>query len=284
MVLSMTAFARNESPSLVWEVRSVNHRFLEIGLRMPESLRELEHPLRNRIRERVSRGKLDANLRITSREDASLLNLNKTNLQALLKTLEQIRHETPEIGYPEPLDLLRWPGVISPSDNDQTNALKAEVVESFEQALSLLIEHRSVEGTELTTLLQAKLDEVETIVGELKTTTDSLAAVLRNKLKARIDRLIKNIDANRMEQEVAILAQKADVEEELDRLAIHTEECRKSLVAKGPQGRRLDFLMQELNREANTLASKSIDPHCSKRAVDLKVIIEQMREQVQNVE
>jgi uncharacterized protein (TIGR00255 family) len=284
MVLSMTAFARNESPSLVWEVRSVNHRFLEISLRMPESLRELEYSLRDRVREKVSRGKLDANLRIAKREDTSSLNLNRANLQALLKTLEQIRHEMPEIGYPDPLDLLRWPGVVSQIANDQTAALKAEAIASFEQTMNLLIEHRCAEGGKLTSLLQAKLDEVEAIVAELKTTMSSLTTILRGKLKERIDQLIKNIDATRMEQEVAILAQKADVAEELDRLVIHTQECRKSLVAEGPQGRRLDFLMQELNREANTLASKSIDAHCSKRAVDLKVIIEQMREQVQNVE
>ena len=284
MVLSMTAFARNESSSLVWEVRSVNHRFLEISLRIPESLRELEHPLRNRIRETMNRGKLDANLRITSSEEASSLNLNKANLRIVLKTLEQIRRETPEIGYPEPLDLLRWPGVIQQDDKDNATKLKTEVVASFEETLSLLIDHRRSEGTKLSSLLQVKLDNVDSIVGELKATTGSLAAVLRDKLKARITHLIKNIDSSRLEQEVAILAQKADVEEELDRLAIHTQECRKSIATEGPQGRRLDFLMQELNREANTLASKSIDHHCSKLAVDLKVIIEQMREQVQNIE
>ena len=293
MVLSMTAFARTETDEFIWELRSVNHRFLEPSFRLPDTFRDLEHVLREQVKKRLKRGKLDATLTVVKTADALSFEINRPVLLHLLATLEQIRRDAPEIGHPDPLDLLRWPGVIrdfagddTQDDSDRTGrgGSKARAMAQFDETLATLIAHRSREGAQLDALLQAKLTEVDTTVHHLKGLTGEMTAALRTKLKRRLDDLAANVDPTRLEQEVALLAQRADVVEELDRLRIHVEECRNCLGGRGPHGRRLDFLMQELNREANTLAAKSVSPDSSQRAVDLKVLIEQMREQVQNVE
>lgn len=280
----MTAFGRFESPALSWEIRSVNHRFLEVSFRLPEGLRTLEPSLRDVARRTLGRGKVDATLRLAEGEVGLSVNINRPNMLRLLATLEQVRRDAPEIGHPDPLELLRWPGVLDTGPTAATGALEGDVRTGFEAAIAELVADRGREGEGIDSILRAKLEEVETIVEEIRNLTATQATLIRDRLRGRIAELVEQADQGRFEQEVALIAQKADVAEELDRLLLHVEGCRNSLAAEGRQGRRLDFLMQELNREANTVAAKAVPPECAERAVDLKVLIDQMREQVQNVE
>ena len=280
----MTAFGRFESPALSWEVRSVNHRFLEVSFRLPEGLRTLEPSLRDVARRALGRGKVDATLRLAEGEVGLSVNINRPNMLRLLATLEQVRRDAPEIGHPDPLELLRWPGVLDTGPTAASGALEGDVRAGFEAAVGELVADRRREGEGIDAILRAKLEEVEAIANEIRTLTASQATLIRDRLRGRIAELVDQVDQGRFEQEVALIAQKTDVAEELDRLLLHVESCRNSLSAEGRQGRRLDFLMQELNREANTVAAKAVPPECAERAVDLKVVIDQMREQVQNVE
>ena len=284
MISSMTAFGRFESPTLSWEVRSVNHRFLEVGFRLPEGLRTLEPSLRDVARQALGRGKVDATLRLAEGEVGLSVNINRPNMLRLLATLEQVRRDAPEIGHPDPLQLLQWPGVLDTTPTAAAGALEGAVRAGFEAAIGELVADRRREGEGIDSILRAKLQDVEAIVEEIRTLTAGQATLIRDRLRGRIAELVEQVDQGRFEQEVALIAQKADVAEELDRLLLHVEGCRNSLAAEGRQGRRLDFLMQELNREANTVAAKAVPPECAERAVDLKVLIDQMREQVQNVE
>jgi uncharacterized protein (TIGR00255 family) len=287
MIRSMTAFARVDIPlasgSLQWEIRSVNHRYLEVQFRLPDAFRELEFPLRDQVRAKLKRGKVDATLRVAATTASAHLEINRPTLLHLLATLEQLRRDAPEAAHPDPLELLRWPGVLVESVHD-ADAVRAAVVTGFQRALDALDAHRAREGAMLANLIGAKLGEILQIVGDLRRIVAGLAHTQRARLKARIDELSISVDNDRLEQEVAILMQRADVAEELDRLEIHIVEARKNLAQPGPHGRHLDFLLQELNREANTLASKSMLAETAQRAVDLKVIIEQIREQAQNIE
>ncbi len=287
MIRSMTAFARVDIPlasgSLQWEIRSVNHRYLEAQFRLPDAFRELEFPLRDQVRSKLKRGKVDATLRVAATTASAHLEINRPTLLHLLATLEQLRRDAPEAAHPDPLELLRWPGVLVESVHD-ADAVRAAVVTGFQRALDALDAHRAREGAMLANLIGAKLGEILQIVGDLRRIVAGLAHTQRARLKARIEELSSSVDSDRLEQEVAILVQRADVAEELDRLEIHIVEARKNLAQPGPHGRHLDFLMQELNREANTLASKSMLAETAQRAVDLKVIIEQIREQAQNIE
>ncbi len=287
MIYSMTAFARAALDAhgrhLVWEVKSVNHRFLETHFRLPEPLRAIEHPLRELTRKHLKRGKVDCTLRLERLAEDTGITLNRGVLLQVLAAVEQVRRDAPEIGSVSPMELMRWPGVLddTPSEDD---ALADTATELFEQALTDLIQARQSEGEHLKNTLTDRFDQIDGLLKELKPLTSHLANQQKAKLQQRLKDLQANVDPGRLEQEVALLAQKADVAEELDRLAIHVEEARSHLSAAGPHGRRLDFLTQELNREANTLGAKSIIPETSQRAVDLKVIIEQIREQVQNIE
>jgi uncharacterized protein (TIGR00255 family) len=287
MIRSMTAFARVDLPlasgSLQWEIRSVNHRYLEVQFRLPDAFRELEFPLRDQVRSKLKRGKVDATLRVAATTASAHLEINRPTLLHLLATLEQLRRDAPEAAHPDPLELLRWPGVLVESVHD-AEAVRAAVVTGFQRALDALDAHRTREGAMLANLIGAKLSEILQIVGDLRRIVAGLAHTQRARLKARIEELSISLDSDRLEQEVAILMQRADVAEELDRLEIHIVEARKNLAQTGPHGRHLDFLLQELNREANTLASKSMLAETAQRAVDLKVIIEQIREQAQNIE
>lgn len=287
MIRSMTAFARVDVPldsgSLQWEIRSVNHRYLEVQFRLPDAFRELEFPLRDLVRSKLKRGKVDATLRVAATATSAHLEINRPVLLHLLATLEQLRRDAPEAAHPDPLELLRWPGVLVESVHD-AEAVKAAVVAGFQRTLDALDAHRTREGDMLASLIGAKLREINQIVTDLRRIVAGLANSQRARLKARIEELSVSVDGERLEQEVAILIQRADVAEELDRLDIHITEARKNLAQPGPHGRHLDFLLQELNREANTLASKSMLAETSQRAVDLKVIIEQIREQAQNIE
>ena len=287
MIHSMTAFARVDVPleagSLQWEIRSVNHRYLEPQFRLPDAFRELELPLRDLLRARMKRGKVDSTLRVAATSAAAHLEINRPVLLHLLATLEQLRRDAPEAAHPDPLELLRWPGVLVESVHD-ADAVKSAVVQGFQRALDALDAHRGREGAMLAALIEEKLSEIRQIVIDLRRIVLGLADVQRARLRARISELEAAVEPERLEQELALLVQRADVTEELDRLDIHIVEARKSLSGDGPHGRHLDFLLQELNREANTLASKSMLAETAQRAVDLKVIIEQIREQAQNIE
>ena len=288
MAHSMTAFARRQASvrgrTLTWELRSVNHRFLEGQIRLPDALRQMEHPLREVLRKHLQRGKIDCTLRIEMTNVAAEVALNRPLLLNLLAVLEQVRRDAPEIGPPNPIELLRWPGIIGDQSEVEQEFLGSTVTDLFEETLTELIVYRAREGEALAGTITERLDEIERIVDEVTGLTESLAGQLKERLLGRLEDLKVTVDASRLEQEVALLSQRADVAEELDRLRIHVEEARTSLRGPGPHGRRLDFLTQELNREANTLASKSVLAETSQRAVDLKVVVEQIREQVQNVE
>jgi len=287
MMYSMTAFARTATDAhgrhLVWEIKSVNHRYLETQFRLPDALRFIEHPLREIARNQLQRGKVDCTLRVESLAAASAISINRGVLLQVLAAVEQVRRDAPEIGNISPMDLLRWPGVLDDTPADDA-ALEATAKELFEQALADLLQARRREGEQLTRAICDRLDQIDALVAELKPLTGQFARQQKAKLDQRLADLQVNVDSARLEQEVALLAQRADVAEELDRLAIHVEEARANIRGHGPHGRRLDFLTQELNREANTLGAKSVLAQTSQRAVDLKVIIEQIREQVQNVE
>ena len=287
MMYSMTAFARAAVDAhgrhLVWEIRSVNHRFLETHFRIPESLRGIEHPLRELTRKHLQRGKVDCTLRLEAGASESKVTINRPVLLQLLAAVEQVRRDAPEIGSVTPIELMRWPGVLD--DTPIAESLLEETAsELFEQALTDLISARAREGAQLQQTICERLDHIDSLLKALKPQVSQIALQQKAKLLQRIRDLQVNLDLGRLEQEVALLAQRADVAEELDRLAIHVEEARSNALGPGPHGRRLDFLTQELNREANTLGAKSIMPETSQRAVDLKVIIEQIREQVQNIE
>lgn len=287
MIHSMTAFARVDVPleagSLQWEIRSVNHRYLDPQFRLPDTFRELELPLRDMLRARLKRGKVDSTLRIAATSTSAHLEINRPVLLHLLATLEQLKRDAPEAGHPNPFDLLRWPGVLVESVHD-AEAVKAAVVRGFERALDALEAYRRREGAMLAELIDTKLTEIQQITVDLRRIVAGLADAQRARLRARIEELTTTVDPERLEQELALLVQRTDVTEELDRLNIHIAEARKNLAGDGPHGRHLDFLLQELNREANTLASKAVLAESAQRAVDLKVIIEQIREQAQNIE
>lgn len=287
MIYSMTAFAHAEHEieggRLQWELRSVNHRYLEPHFRLPERLRDLEMPLRETARQRLRRGKVDCTLKLEAGGQLQPLEVNRPALLQLLAAIEQIKRDAPEAGPPDPLELLRWPGILGEPAAD-TAALREAASEAFAEALDGLIAHRAREGAQLMRVIEAKLGDIETLVAEVRAITDGLAAEQLDKLKVRLNELEVNVDPARLEQEIALAVQRADVTEELDRLRVHVTEGRDMLHRDGPHGRQLDFLMQELNREANTLGSKSILAQTAQRAIDLKVTIEQIREQIQNIE
>lgn len=284
---SMTAFARTQGDyarfHLVWELSSVNHRYLETQFRLPDAFRNLEQGLRDTARAHLKRGKLDATLRYDRAVREGAFEINRPLLLQLLASLEQIRRDAPDIGVVSPLDLMRWPGVLQDA-NTEDEAMLARATELFEQALVELLQNRTREGTALRTVISDRLDAIDRHIGVLRGLSQTAGRDQLDRLRNRIAELAVEVDNQRLEQEIALLAQKGDVAEELDRLTIHVEEFRSALKSNGPQGRRLDFLTQEMNRETNTLGSKSAQPEVSLRVVDLKVIIEQIREQVQNIE
>ncbi|MCL5043390.1 MAG: YicC family protein [Gammaproteobacteria bacterium] len=288
MVYSMTAFARSEQTTdqgtLVWEIRSVNHRYLEASLRLPEAFRELEGPLRERARKHLGRGKVECTLRFhPAVEQADRISLNQPLLDELISASQQISQQLDNPAAINPLELLAWPGVLGSSDNDQAGLLN-DASQLFAQALTELKDQRAREGSELAKLLEERLAAISQCVATLRELMPELLSAHRQKLINRFNEAKLELDNTRIEQELVLLAQKIDVAEELDRLDTHVSETRHVLSGKQAMGRRLDFLMQEFNREANTLGSKAIDSRSTQASVDLKVYIEQMREQVQNIE
>lgn len=292
MIASMTAFAQLSRDSsygtLIWTLRSVNHRYLEITPRLPDELRGLEPALREAIKARLQRGKVEVQLqhRSDARQRQARLQLNSELVDHLLDLASEVQQRQGVMAGPTPLDalrLLQWPGVIEEQHPDQASlaplamALLDEALQAFEAA-------RQQEGAAMAEMIEQRLQGVEQQLAEMAKHRDSLRTVLDQRLRDRLASLDVTVDPGRMEQELALQLQKLDVDEELDRLQVHVDEVRRILAAGGASGRRLDFLMQELNREANTLGSKASTLAVSQAAVELKVLIEQMREQVQNIE
>lgn len=288
MIRSMTAFARGEQDTpfgrLACEIRSVNHRFLDVSLRLPETLRGSEATLREQIRGTLERGKVDCSVRLERPEAGIGIAVDPVALGEVVAALASVRSALgSDAGSTDPLDLLRWPGVVREAGMDP-EAMGSAVTACVRVTLGKFIAHREREGALLAATLEARLAAIETITAEVNAEAAGLVAALRDRLRERAKSLAADLDPTRLEQEVALLAQKADVAEELDRLGAHVAEVRQTLTTGGAVGRRLDFLAQELNREANTLASKATGAAVANRAVDLKVLIEQIREQIQNLE
>jgi len=288
MILSMTSFARFEHiedwGTLTWEIRSVNHRYLEPNFKIPDFARSVEHQLRDTLRKTLARGKVECGLRFEKASmDVGNLNINQALLSQLIETNNEIAKQLNDAAPEQASTFLQWPGVIESVDIDKEIIEKA-VLTSFKSALKELVAHREREGAELEKLIHQRLDGILEISGQVKTLIPQMLDQQKKKLLERFEELSLNVDNDRIEQEVVMLAQKIDVDEELDRLVTHVKEVQNTLKKGSPCGRRLDFLMQELNREANTLGSKSINAESSQASVDLKVYIEQMREQIQNIE
>ncbi|NNG11906.1 MAG: YicC family protein [Halobacteria archaeon] len=288
MIRSMTAFARQEidtdQGTLSWEIRSVNHRYLDIGLRLPEELRAVESALRERVNARLGRGKVDCACRYRPvAAGAAPVVLNEDNLTRLLDACQAVNARLPEFAALNALELLRWPGVVLEQEVD-TGPLQKSALALLDQALDELVASREREGEQIRGLLTRRCDSMSELVVRARQLLPEIRTAMREKLLARLAELDTPADSGRLEQELVFLLQKIDVDEELDRLGGHLEEVRRVLERREPVGRRLDFLMQELNREANTLGSKSAAAETTRISVELKVLIEQMREQVQNVE
>ena len=286
-VQSMTAFARREASfaggSLMWEIRSVNHRYLEIQFRLPDTLRHLESVFRDLLRERLGRGKVDCTLRLQIHDaSATRLNLDRQLLERLHNACREIE-ALGELARPSSIDLLRWPGVIAEPEPD-LDAIGVDSRALLESTLDELVAMRTREGGTLAGFMRQRLDAIKAIVAQLEQRLPQILGAQREKLAERCAELGVELDRERLEQEVVLLAQKSDVAEELARIGTHVDETRRTLDQGGACGRRLDFLMQEFNREANTLSSKSLSSDTTQSAVELKVLIEQMREQVQNIE
>ena len=287
MVHSMTAFARVESAgpwgTLSWELRSVNHRYLEPHLRLPEAFRDLEGGVREALRQALARGKVECTLRLAEESAGQSLQVDRERAAQVVAAAEAVAALIAAPAPLNPLEVLAWPGVLV-ADAADPQALNAAALALFERALGELKNGRQREGAALAALLEERLAAILTEVDALRELVPQMLAAQRQKIEARCAELQVELDPQRLEQELVRLAQKSDVAEELDRLSTHVREVRRVLKAGGAAGRRLDFLMQELNREANTLGSKAFDPRSTQAAVNLKVLIEQMREQVQNIE
>ncbi len=288
MLNSMTGFAREvaELPfgTLTCELRAVNHRYLDVQFRLPEELRPKEVELRRQIAAAVKRGKVECSLHLRRALHASdELKLDQQLVRQISARIAELSDLLPETRALDPIDVLRWPGVVQEPEID-TEPLFTSTSELLAATLSALGEMRSNEGGRIADMLETRCAEIVDIAASVKKRMPEVMDTVRSKQRERIDNLNIDADPARLETELALIAQKLDIDEELDRLVSHVSEIRAVLGKGEPVGRRLDFLMQELNREANTLGSKSSDTETTKAAVDLKVLIEQMREQIQNVE
>ncbi|HWJ37028.1 MAG TPA: YicC/YloC family endoribonuclease [Steroidobacteraceae bacterium] len=287
MIRSMTGFARRERQFpwglLAWELKTVNHRFLEIGCRLPEEFRAAEADFRHAIAAVARRGKVDCSLHFRPAVASTSLEVDADLLGSLIQRAQQIAAQTGAAARIDVTDLLRWPGVVRDNTRD-TAALIAAAHALLGEALAELTRFRDSEGSRLRDALEQRCAGLVDFAARVAERLPEVRARMRTRLLERIAQLVSEVDHDRLEQELAILAQRQDVDEEIDRLRGHVTEVRKTFGIAEPAGRRLDFLMQELNREANTLSSKSQDIETTRAAVDMKVLIEQMREQVQNIE
>lgn len=292
MLKSMTAFSRVQQSSdagdIVWEIKSVNHRYLEPSFKLPDEFRQLEPEIRQQLGQYLKRGKLDINLRYKLNRNApSAIQLNEDlvkNLRSVEQQVLKIVHEGHSLSVS---DILRWPGVVEESDLD-FKPLQELAMSTLQQTLQQLVDNREREGQALFEMIDSRCQQVREIVQQVQQRRPQVVEAIRQKwvtqLQDKLGQWSESADQGRLEQELTLLVQKIDVEEELDRLLTHVSEVQQVLQRDEAIGRRLDFLMQELNREANTLSSKSQDSETTRLAVDLKVLIEQMREQVQNIE
>jgi uncharacterized protein (TIGR00255 family) len=284
----MTAFARKEDRDdqgeLVWELRSVNHRYLETSVRLPEELRAMESLVRETLGKRLGRGKVDCSLRFKPAQAAAAsLAVNTRFASQLLAAADEVSHLLHEAVPPAVIDILRWPGVLEVEALDLT-PIQARAATLLDEAIDCLIKNRQREGARLGEMIRERCAAMATHVERVRAVMPQVLEAIRARLQARLDEVAEGLDPSRLEQEMVLLTQRLDVDEEMDRLHAHLEEVAHVLQQDEPVGRRLDFLMQELNREANTLTSKSNDVETTRIAVDMKVLIEQMREQVQNIE
>jgi uncharacterized protein (TIGR00255 family) len=286
MIRSMTAFASGErattSGTLGCELRAVNHRFLELGVRLPEELRTLEPALRERVAGRVARGKIDLTFRLRAPEGGDMLRLDPRLVAQLSELALDLQPRFPALRV-ELTELLQFPGVLQSATGD-SEALQADALALLDQVLAEFVAAREREGRNLSTVILERVDAIARRAADVRELMPAIRAGQRHKLQARLADLAQPADPGRLEQELVLWLQKLDVDEELDRLDSHVVEIRRVLDQSEPVGRRLDFLLQEFNREANTLGSKSVDVRTSQAAVDLKVLIDQVREQIQNIE
>jgi uncharacterized protein (TIGR00255 family) len=289
VIRSMTAFARREHRdddvgTLTCELRSVNHRYLDLSFRLPEELRGSENALREKSTQRLQRGRLECQLRYQPGDTmTSSLSINEALAKALIEAARRIESDMSNPARMTAIDLLRWPGIVREPEQD-LGPLTAKALALFETAIKDLIESREREGTRIAEFIKARCATITEIVARVRQRRPEVLSAIRDKLMARLAEVNVQAEPNRLEQELAYIAQRLDIEEELDRLDGHLQEVEATLARDEPAGRRLDFLMQEFNREANTISSKSADLTTTQAAVDLKVLIEQMREQVQNIE
>ncbi|MDB6373255.1 YicC/YloC family endoribonuclease [Photorhabdus bodei] len=287
MIRSMTAFARRDIKSewgnAAWELRSVNQRYLETYIRLPEQFRSLEPVIRERIRSRLTRGKVECNLRfeLDSRSQGELI-LNETLAKQLVNAANWVKQQSNE-GEIDPVDILRWPGVMAAEEQD-LDAISTQLLQELDTTLDAFIQSREAEGNALKIMIEQRLDAVIEEVSKVRQQMPEIMQWQRERLQTKLEEAQVQLENNRLEQELVLLAQRLDVAEELDRLDAHVKETRNILKKKEAVGRRLDFMMQEFNRESNTLASKSINADITNSAIELKVLIEQMREQIQNIE
>ena len=288
MIRSMTAFAREqghgEYGELTWEIRSVNHRFLESTVRLPEELRAIEAVVRERVTLRLGRGKVECNLRFKAATAAATeLKVNDGLVDQILAAADKMAHRLHSSHQLSIMDLLRWPGVLETAEQDFT-PLQEAAVELLDKTIDSLLDAREREGGRLAELIAQRITLMRAQVELARERMPQVIAAVRERLRSRLAEVAETLDQARLEQEMALLAQRLDVDEEMDRLRTHLDEVERVLEQDEPVGRRLDFLMQELNREANTLGSKSADSETTAVSVEMKVLIEQMREQVQNIE
>ena len=287
MIYSMTAFARLEVKKdwgdAVWEIRSVNQRYLENFFRLPEQFRGLENTLREKLRQSLTRGKIECSLRLeTKKQTNGELNLNKELANQVIQSLQWIKAQAGE-GEINLTDVLRYPGVVEAQEQD-LDAISQDLLTAFDDLLTDFIAMRGREGEKLNDIIQQRLDAITVEADKVRSQMPAVLQWQRERLLQRFEDAQVNLDPQRVEQEMILLAQRVDVAEELDRLQMHVKETTNILKKGGAVGRKLDFMMQELNRESNTLASKSINADITASAVELKVLIEQMREQIQNLE
>lgn len=288
MIKSMTAFARKSEQAdwgqACWEIRSVNHRYLEMAVRLPEALRELEMAVRDLARQKLARGKVECTLRFERQAvQEATLRLDQPMLSALHRLQAEAAAQVGVSEVASVMEYLRWPGVVTTLVPD-VSEVADKLLLLFDQALDELSATRAREGKTLAEFITQRLDQMEAIIASIEPLLPAYLAQARQRLQNRFAELKVELDSTRLEQEMLLLTNKMDVAEEVARLRTHIKEVRRTLSSKDAIGRRLDFLMQELNREANTLAAKSNSPELTQATVDLKVFVEQMREQVQNIE
>lgn len=288
MTSSMTAFAREHTSTswgqLTWEIRSVNHRYLDTSLRLPDPLRIIEDKVREKVNQQLARGKLECCLRFQiDRNLPGAMSIDEGLVDRLTEMANEIEkriHESSSIGV---TDILSWPGIIT-EDGIDYDSIAKDAVSLLDVALASLIRNRQREGERLVSMVTERLSGINEQVRTIRTILPEIMTAFKQRLENRLSELKDSLEPGRLEQEVVIFANKSDVAEELDRLESHITETHHALSSNKPVGRRLDFLMQEMNREANTLGSKSSDIRITNASIELKVLIEQIREQIQNVE